>query len=53
VVMRKLTSLGVEPSRLFLVSRGALMPITDKTGATIGGNRRVSFENVLRTEVPY
>ncbi|WP_454619674.1 OmpA family protein [Bradyrhizobium cenepequi] len=51
LVMRRLTSLGIEPSRLFVVSRSASMPITDRVGAAIGGNRRVTFENVFRAEV--
>ncbi|MCA6109791.1 OmpA family protein [Bradyrhizobium cenepequi] len=50
-VMRRLTSLGVEPSRLFIVSRSSSMPITDRVGAAIGGNRRVTFENAFRAEV--
>ncbi|MFB9262800.1 OmpA family protein [Bradyrhizobium erythrophlei] len=50
-VMRRLTALGIEPSRLVLVSRSATMPITDRIDTTIGGNRRVSFENVYRSEV--
>lgn len=49
-VMRRLTSLGIEPARLFPVSRSAAMPITDRTGA-IGGNRRVTFEHVFQAEV--
>ncbi|MGY3616081.1 OmpA family protein [Bradyrhizobium sp. USDA 10063] len=52
LVMRRLTSLGIESSRLFVVSRSASMPITDRVGAAIGGNRRVTFENVFRAEVP-
>ncbi len=50
-VQRKLTSLGVDPSRLILVSRAATMPITDRPDATVGGNRRVAFETVYRGEV--
>ncbi|WP_426439320.1 OmpA family protein [Bradyrhizobium genosp. P] len=50
-VTRRLTALGVEPSRLILVSRAATMPITDRLDTTVGGNRRVSFENVYRAEV--
>jgi outer membrane protein OmpA-like peptidoglycan-associated protein len=50
-VARQLTELGIEPSRLILVSRAATMPITDRIDTTIGGNRRVSFENVYRAEV--
>lgn len=52
LVAQKLTSLGIEASRLFPVSRSASMPITDKTGAATPGNRRVSFENVFRAETP-
>ena len=51
-VTRRLTALGVEPARLILVSRAATMPITDRLDTTIGGNRRVSFETVYRSEVP-
>jgi outer membrane protein OmpA-like peptidoglycan-associated protein len=51
-VMRQLTALGVEPSRLTLVSRAATMPITDRLDTTNGGNRRVAFETVYRAEVP-
>ena len=50
-VMNRLTALGVEPSRLILVSRAATMPISDRLDATTGGNRRVSFETVYRGEV--
>ncbi|MGF6310287.1 outer membrane protein OmpA-like peptidoglycan-associated protein [Bradyrhizobium sp. i1.8.4] len=50
-VQRKLTALGVDPSRLILVSRAATMPITDRVDATVGGNRRVAFETVYRGEV--
>lgn len=50
-VSRKLTALGVEPARLILVSRAATIPITDRVEPTIGGNRRVAFENVYRFEV--
>jgi len=50
-VTRRLTALGVEPSRLILVSRAATMPITDRLDTTSGGNRRVSFETVYRGEV--
>jgi outer membrane protein OmpA-like peptidoglycan-associated protein len=52
-VQKHLASLGVDLSRLFLVSRSASMPITDKVGAANGGNRRVTFENVFQTEVPH
>ncbi|MEN3347254.1 MAG: hypothetical protein V7632_889 [Bradyrhizobium sp.] len=51
-VMRKLTALGIDPSRLTPVSRAATMPITDRLDPTVGGNRRVAFETVYRTEVP-
>ncbi len=50
-VQRRLTALGVDPSRLILVSRAATMPITDRVDATVGGNRRVAFEMVYRGEV--
>ncbi|MFN5037589.1 MAG: OmpA family protein, partial [Bradyrhizobium sp.] len=50
-VQRRLTALGVDPSRLILVSRAAAMPITDRLDATVGGNRRVAFETVYRGEV--
>jgi len=50
-VTRRLTALGIDPSRLILVSRAATMPITDRIDTTIGGNRRVSFENVYRAEL--
>lgn len=50
-VQRRLTALGVDPSRLILVSRAATMPITDRLDATVGGNRRVAFETVYRGEV--
>ncbi|WGS20422.1 MULTISPECIES: OmpA family protein [unclassified Bradyrhizobium] len=52
-VARRLTALGIDPSRLILVSRAATMPITDRIDTTVGGNRRVSFENVYRTEVAH
>ncbi|WP_407150035.1 OmpA family protein [Bradyrhizobium sp. ORS 86] len=52
-VARRLTVLGIDPSRLILVSRAATMPITDRLDTTIGGNRRVSFENVYRSEVAH
>ena len=52
-VARRLTALGVDPSRLILVSRAATMPITDRIDTTVGGNRRVSFENVYRAEVSH
>jgi len=51
-VMWKLVALGIEPSRLFVVSRSALMPVSDQTGATNNGNRRVTFENVFQNEPP-
>ncbi|MHC2338269.1 OmpA family protein [Bradyrhizobium sp. USDA 4454] len=50
-VQRRLTALGVDPSRLILVSRAATIPITDRLDATVGGNRRVAFETVYRGEV--
>lgn len=50
-VQRRLAALGVDPSRLILVSRAATMPITDRPDATVGGNRRVAFETVYRGEV--
>ncbi|MDX8442692.1 OmpA family protein [Mesorhizobium australafricanum] len=46
-VIRKLVSLGVEPARLFVVSRSSSMPISDVPSE---GNRRVTFETVFRTE---
>jgi len=49
-VMQRLASLGIEPSRLFVVSRSASMPISDSAGVTNEENRRVTFENVFRTE---
>lgn len=49
-VMQRLTLLGIEPSRLFVVSRSASMPISDKAGVTNEENRRVTFENVFRSE---
>ncbi|WP_163268952.1 OmpA family protein [Chelativorans alearense] len=49
-VVQKLISLGVEPSRLVVVSRSASMPIADRIGATNAANRRVTFENVFQTE---
>ncbi|MBZ9988620.1 OmpA family protein [Mesorhizobium sp. BH1-1-5] len=48
-VVRGLTSLGIEPSRLFVVSRSSSMPISDVPSE---GNRRVTFENVFRAERP-
>ncbi|MGO4711734.1 OmpA family protein [Bradyrhizobium sp. 2TAF24] len=50
-VMRRVASLGIEPSRLFVVSRSASNPITDRVGVSVGGNRRVTFENVFQAEV--
>jgi outer membrane protein OmpA-like peptidoglycan-associated protein len=49
-VMRGLISRGIEPSRLFVVSRPASMPISD--GAANGANRRVAFETVFQSEAP-
>jgi outer membrane protein OmpA-like peptidoglycan-associated protein len=46
-VARELTSLGIEPSRLFVVSRWSSVPIADMPSK---GNRRVTFENVFRNE---
>lgn len=46
-VVRALTSLGIEPSRLFVVSRSSSVPISDVPSE---GNRRVTFENVFRAE---
>ncbi|RUU14316.1 hypothetical protein EOD23_01340 [Mesorhizobium sp. USDA-HM6] len=46
-VVRKLVSLGIEPSRLFVVSRSSSLPISDVPSE---GNRRVTFENVFRAE---
>jgi outer membrane protein OmpA-like peptidoglycan-associated protein len=51
-VMQRLISLGIEPSRLFVVSRSASMPISDTVGEADNGNRRVTFENVFRAERP-
>ena len=50
-VSRRLAALGIDLSRLILVSRAATMPITDRLDATVGGNRRVAFETVYRGEV--
>jgi len=46
-VMRKLVSLGIDPSRLFVVSRSSSVPISDVPSE---GNRRVTFENVFQAE---
>ncbi|MDX8513377.1 OmpA family protein [Mesorhizobium captivum] len=46
-VVRKLVSLGIEPSRLFAVSRSSSLPISDVPSE---GNRRVTFETVFRAE---
>ncbi|UCI27340.1 OmpA family protein [Mesorhizobium sp. B2-8-5] len=48
-VVRRLTALGIEPSRLFVVSRSSSLPISDVPSE---GNRRVTFENVFRAERP-
>lgn len=48
-VVRELIALGIEPSRLFVVSRSSSMPISDVPSE---GNRRVTFENVFRAEHP-
>lgn len=49
-VARRLTALGINPSRLLVVSRSAAMPISDGTGPTNNGNRRVAFEAAFQTE---
>ena len=49
-VARRLTSLGIEPSRLRVVSRSTSMPISEGISGTNDRNRRVTFENVFRTE---
>lgn len=49
-VAQRLTSLGIERSRLFVVSRPASMPISEEIGGAHYANRRVAFENVFRTE---
>lgn len=46
-VVSKLVSLGIEPSRLFEVSRSSSVPISDVPSE---GNRRVTFENVFQAE---
>ena len=46
-VARELISLGVAPSRLFVVSRWSSLPIADMPSR---GNRRVTFENVFQAE---
>ncbi|TPL32472.1 OmpA family protein, partial [Mesorhizobium sp. B2-4-6] len=48
-VVRRLTALGIEPSRLFVVSRSSSLPISDVPSE---GNRRVTFETVFRAERP-
>ena len=48
-VARGLTSLGIEPSRLFVVSRWSSVPIADMPSKD---NRRVTFENVFNAEQP-
>lgn len=50
-VKQRLIALGIEPSRLFVVSRSASVPISDMSGSTNEDNRRVTFETVFRTEV--
>ncbi|WP_454850535.1 OmpA family protein [Rhizobium binxianense] len=50
LVLQRLVSLGIEPSRLFAVSRSASVPISDMSGGTSDDNRRVTFETVFRTE---
>lgn len=49
-VVQRLQALGIEPARLFVVSRSAAMPISDKMDAGGSANRRVTFENVFQTE---
>lgn len=49
-VMERLKALGIAPERLFVVSRSAAMPISDKMNAGGSANRRVTFENVFQTE---
>lgn len=49
-VVQRLTSLGVEPSRLIVISRSASMPIADTIGAVNAANRRVTFETTFQTE---
>jgi outer membrane protein OmpA-like peptidoglycan-associated protein len=46
-VARELASLGIEPSRLFVVSRWSSVPIADMPSK---GNRRVTFETVFSAE---
>ncbi|RWA68726.1 OmpA family protein [Mesorhizobium sp.] len=46
-VVQGLTSLGIEPSRLFVVSRWSSVPISDVPRE---GNRRVTFETAFRAE---
>ncbi|KUM23188.1 hypothetical protein AU467_09510 [Mesorhizobium loti] len=48
-VVQKLTSLGIEPARLLVVSRSSSLPISDVPSE---GNRRVTFETVFRAERP-
>jgi outer membrane protein OmpA-like peptidoglycan-associated protein len=49
-IMQRLIVLGIAPSRLFVVSRSATMPISDKMDTDGSANRRVTFENVFQTE---
>ncbi|MBB3609911.1 OmpA family protein [Rhizobium sp. BK602] len=49
-VAQRLKALGIEPARLFVVSRSAAMPISDRMDAGGSANRRVAFENVFQTE---
>lgn len=49
-VMQKIAALGVEPSRLRVVSRGTSLPISGSAAGVNNGNRRVTFENVFLTE---
>lgn len=50
-VVELLKSMGVDPARLAVVSRSSSVPIMDQAGAMLGGNRRVTFENVFRDEM--
>lgn len=50
-VAELLSSMGINSSRLAVVSRAASVPITDLPGPFVGGNRRVTFESVYRDEM--
>jgi outer membrane protein OmpA-like peptidoglycan-associated protein len=50
-VAEVLSSMGINSSRLAVVSRAASVPITDLPGPFVGGNRRVTFESVYRDEM--